>query len=66
MSEIPFHATVMGRRFYEHTMPELVRQVAQLNEHLERLVNAAEASPNPKSQEDKTDGREEEAEEADA
>ena len=66
MSEIPFHATVMGRRFYEHTMPELVRQIAQLNEHLERLVNAAEASPTPKPEEEMTDGRTEKTQETDA
>jgi hypothetical protein len=28
----------MGQRYYEHTMPELVRQITKLNELLERLV----------------------------
>ena len=38
MSEVPFHATRMGQRFYEHTVPELVRQLQRLNENLERLI----------------------------
>ncbi len=38
MSEIPFYNTRMGRTFYEHTVPELVRQIARLNDLLERLV----------------------------
>ena len=45
MSEVPFHATRMGQRFYEHTVPELVRQIALLNENIERLVSAAEKIP---------------------
>ncbi len=39
MSE--FHKTRMGNRFYEHTMPELVRQLERLNDLLERLVTRA-------------------------
>ncbi len=42
MNETPFFMTRMGQRFYEHTMPELVRQLAKLNELLERLVAAQE------------------------
>ena len=42
MSEIPFHATRMGQRFYEHTMPELVRQLTRLNESLEQLIDRRE------------------------
>ena len=37
MSEPKFFQTRMGARFYEHTMPELVRQLERLNEVLERL-----------------------------
>lgn len=37
MTEVPFHATRMGRTFFERTMPELVRQLAKLNENLERV-----------------------------
>ena len=36
MTEIPFYATRMGMRFYEHTAPELVRQLKRLNENLEK------------------------------
>lgn len=32
----PFHQTRMGQRFYEHTVPELVRQLTRLNDLLER------------------------------
>ncbi len=42
MNETPFFLTRMGQRFYEHTMPELVRQLERLNELLERLVAAQE------------------------
>ncbi len=40
MSEPKFFQTRMGQRFYEHTMPELVRQVTRLNDLLEQLVAA--------------------------
>ncbi len=38
MSETPFYNTRMGHRFYESTMPALVKQLGRLNELLERLV----------------------------
>ncbi len=38
MSETPFYNTRMGHRFYESTMPALVKQLERLNELLERLV----------------------------
>ena len=38
MSDTPFHATVMGRRYYEHTAPELVRQLTRVADALERLI----------------------------
>ncbi len=41
MSGIPFHQTPMGRRFYESTMPALVRELARLNKNLERFVARA-------------------------
>ena len=40
MTEAPFHSTRMGARFYEHTLPELVRQVARLADAVERLANS--------------------------
>ncbi|MCA9643870.1 MAG: hypothetical protein KC492_24420 [Myxococcales bacterium] len=38
MSDTPFHATVMGRRFIEYTAPELVRQLTRVADALERLI----------------------------
>lgn len=55
MSE--FFRTQMGHRFYESTMPSLVRELARLNANLERLLavveretekaDEAEATPAP-------------------
>ena len=36
MSETPFFKTRMGQRFYEHTMPEWVKELERLNDLLER------------------------------
>ena len=41
MSGIPFHSTRMGQRFYEATLPELVRELKRLNQNLERLLDLA-------------------------
>ena len=49
MSGINFHDTVMGRRFYEHTVPELVRQLTRINDLLEKLV---EQQPKPEKDQD--------------
>ena len=38
----PFHATVSGRRFYEHTMPEVARQLARIAAALEDLAEDPE------------------------
>ena len=46
MSEPKFFQTRMGQQFFERTMPELVRQIARLNELLERLVDRKEAGAN--------------------
>lgn len=40
---IEFFNTLMGRTFYEGTMPELVRQLKRLNDNLEKL--AAQQQP---------------------
>ena len=45
MNETPFYKTRMGQRFYERTVPELVKQLERLNEILERLVNRQEQEP---------------------
>lgn len=40
MSE--FFRTPMGQRFYESTMPSLVRELARLNTNVERLLAVIE------------------------
>lgn len=45
MPEIQFFQTRMGQRFYESTMPELVRQITRLNDLLERIVKLLEVMP---------------------
>ena len=48
MSDIPFYRTQMGHRFFEHTVPELVRQLTRLNDILERqLLERAGNEPTP-------------------
>ncbi len=44
MTEVPFHATRMGRTFFEHTTRELVKQLAKLNENLEAAGHAVPES----------------------
>ncbi len=40
MGGIQFFETLMGKRFYEGTMPALVREIKALNENLSKLVEA--------------------------
>jgi hypothetical protein len=47
MSE--FFRTQMGHRFYESTMPSLVRELARLNANLERLLAVVEREPEPEN-----------------
>ena len=42
MSEPQFFQTRLGRQYYEATVPNLVRQIARLNDLLERLVERLE------------------------
>jgi hypothetical protein len=37
MSEIPFHLTIMGRRFIEGTVPQLVDEISLLNKKIDAL-----------------------------
>ena len=39
-----FFRTRMGQTFYEATMPSLVRELARLNQNLERLLVVVEKS----------------------
>lgn len=38
MGDGDFFRTRMGHTYYEHTLPELVRQLTRLNDLLERLI----------------------------
>lgn len=42
MSDVQFHQTRMGQRFYESTMPDLVRELTRLNGNIERLLAVVE------------------------
>ena len=44
MSETPFYRTQMGQRFYEHTVPELAKNLGRVADLLERVVVALERS----------------------
>ncbi len=59
MIDVPFHATRMGLRFYEHAVPEVARQLSRLHDNLERLIDAAE--PTEKTDDCDDDDREEDA-----
>ena len=39
MTDVSFYLTRMGRTYYEHTLPELVRQLQRLNEKLAALID---------------------------
>lgn len=60
MSDLQFFRTVMGQRFYEGTVPALVRELARLNTNLEKLVEhlerngQPETKPEPAAKEDAT------------
>jgi len=38
MSEVLFHATRMGRTYYERDVPELIRQLKRIGDGVEGLV----------------------------
>lgn len=45
MGGLQFFQTVMGRAFYEGTMPTLVREIRRLNENLEELIRLQGGTP---------------------
>jgi hypothetical protein len=47
MSDVPFYRTQMGHRFYDHTVPELTRNLARIADLLERLVVVLERNADP-------------------
>jgi hypothetical protein len=42
MTNYPFHDTRIGQEFLDKTMPALVKEIARLNELLERIARAME------------------------
>ena len=50
MPDIQFFQTRMGQRFYESTLPELVRQIKRLNDLLEKLLDGSVRDQPPVSQ----------------
>ena len=44
MSDAPFHLTLMGKRFFESTMPALVEAIEKLNQNLERMAARLDSS----------------------
>ena len=46
MSDIPFHITYMGKKFYEGTVPEILKELKQVNQNLERIALALEKQGN--------------------
>ena len=54
MTDIPFHLSVSGRRFYEHYVPKLVEQLERIADSLDKLVEAEESKPKPKSKQEKS------------
>lgn len=52
MSDVPFHLTRMGQTFYEGTMPRLVRELARLNDNLERLLAEKQLETEPKPEQE--------------
>ena len=42
MSEIPFHQTVMGKRYYEHTLPQILEQLERIAAALEQRAKQSD------------------------
>lgn len=57
MSDVPFYRTQMGHRFFEHSAPELVRQLARLNDLLERMLTESANATGPDMEEPHGKGR---------
>lgn len=49
MSDIPFHTTRMGHRFFESTVPNLVQELSQLNKMLARILAVLERQSEPEA-----------------
>lgn len=55
MTDVPFHLTRMGQRFYEATLPDLVTQLERLNTNIERLLTLVpqQSTPAPEPKQEK-------------
>lgn len=42
-----FYRTGMGQKFFEHTMPSLVRELKRLNDNFEKFLNTIEEDAKP-------------------
>lgn len=58
-----FHRTQTGAQFFRRDVPELLRQLARLNENLERLTEAVQDHPRTSNEGD-TDDRQDDDQEA--
>ncbi len=56
-----FFRTQMGHRFYESTMPSIARELARLNDNLERLLAVAEREAAKPAEGEPTSGLSKEA-----
>ena len=65
MTEIPFHATPMGARYFESTVPALVRELQRLNANLERLADLQVRVGDQQQPQDKETERDEDLHEED-
>ncbi len=50
MSDIPFHHTLAGHRFFEHQLPELIRQLTRIADQLERLSRETDKPAAPQGE----------------
>jgi len=42
MGDVPFHATRMGQKYYEHTLPRLIELLERIAAALEALARSEE------------------------
>ena len=48
----PFYRTMMGRQYYEKTIPDLIRQLERLSDILEHLIGEHGSSQPPRRRPD--------------
>jgi hypothetical protein len=55
VTDVPFHLTVMGKRFFEGTIPALVEALAQINASLATIAKRLEATAPAPAEPDRTE-----------